>query len=954
MNDTIFLNSLSTSYLEALYIKYQSDPSSFDDEWHHFFEQAFEKNSGNDLNKSISSAKASWKMPLSGHNNVDPSNKGLADGDVDKSEKVQQLIERLSRKESKGIGIAKLIKAYRERGHLVANINPILPIDSKDKTLQLEYFGLEESDREKLFKAGSEVNLGQASLSNILAHLKNIYCSTIGYEFVYCSNAMVRQWLYSEIESKEGSDVYSRAEKQHIYKKIVQAHYFEQFLQRNYVGQKRFSLEGLESLIPSFDKLVYKGAELGVKELVVGMAHRGRLNVLVNIFGKTIEDLLSEFEGGTLPDGTIGDGDVKYHLGQSVDIETPDGKSLHLSMAFNPSHLEAINPIVQGIVYAKSEKYYKGEKSSILPVLIHGDSAVAGQGIVYECNNMSNIVGYDNGGILHIVLNNQIGFTAEPNETRSSLYCTDIAKVSGSPVFHVNADDPIAVVYCMELAIKFRQYFGRDVWIDIIGYRRHGHNESDEPRFTQPKLYKIIDNHQNVKDIFSHKLLEKNTITEQEASTIDNDYKNILKDKFTLLKSKVNKHINIDYLHRHWVGLRLANPEDFEVSIETGCDRKKLDKIAQALVTVPDDFNIFRKVKKVVKHRREYYFEHGMVDWALAELLAYGSLLLESCSVRLSGQDCKRGTFSHRHASFQEVNTGRSYVSLNHIDKNQRKIHVYNSPLSEYGVLGFEYGYSLARPKALTIWEAQFGDFVNGAQIIVDQFISTAESKWLRLSGLVLLLPHGYEGQGPEHSSARIERFLTLCAENNIYVANPTTSANFFHLIRRQILNPFRKPLIVFTPKSLLRNPKNNSTIDELVNSKFREVIDDDSISNKDVDKIVRLLFCSGKIYYELDAYRETNGLKEVAIVRIEQLYPFCHKQLEMVLTRYKNVKEWFWIQEEPINMGAWPYILRVFNKDAPLKCIARIESMSTATGIYKVHLQNQKRIIESSFENLK
>ena len=907
MDKFSYISNAGGNYVEEIYKKYKQNPNSVDSLWQKFFE-GFEFAGG----KDFLSAKQDGPVLENG----------------------------------KEVNVVKLIKAYRDRGHLIADTNPLVKHNLQKADLEIGYFSLTEEDLEMVFEAGSEITIGASPLKKILVHLNKTYCSKIGCEFVYCSNENVRQWLYKEMEQHANAPFFSIEEKQKIFKKLNETYVFEQFLQDRYLGQKRFSLEGHEALIPSLEILFHMGASLGVKEFVLGMSHRGRINVLVNNFNKTHEDIFSEFEGGVFPEGMEGDGDVKYQLGQSADIRSPDGNDIHLSMMFNPSHLEAIDTVVGGVVYAKCEKYYEKNKQAIVPVLIHGDAAVSGQGVVYEMVNLSHLKGYATGGTIHIVLNNQIGFTANSKETRSSVYCTDIAKVTQSPVFHVNADDPMSVVHAFRMAIKMRQLFGIDVWIDIVGYRRHGHNEADEPRFTQPLMYENIAKHKNVRDIFLEKLILEQSIEEEEATLLTKNYRDFLEEQLHNLRGKKARHLKVNALERHWQGIRFAKPEDFKHSIETGVVKKKLDKIVEAITRVPKHLSLLRKMEKILLQRRKRYFEDGKVDWALAEQLAYGTLLLEEYSVRLSGQDSKRGTFAHRHSVLKDVKTDEEYVPLNHIDKKQRYFNPYNSPLSEYAVLGFEYGYSLSRPRALTIWEAQFGDFANGAQIIIDQFISSGESKWHRLSGLVMYLPHGYEGQGPEHSSARLERFLSICAENNMYVTNPTTAANFFHLIRRQVLNAFRKPLVVIMPKSLLRYEGVSSPLSSLEKGSFLELIDD----IKDKKKVARVIFCSGKIYYDLlEAQRKKENKNKIDLVRVEQLYPLNKEKFLILKKSYAAVRDWFWVQEEPKNMGAWLYIKHSLEDIFELKCVCRLESASPATGMLVVHKINQQRLVDEA-----
>ena len=858
--------------------------------------------------------------------------------------------------------VLRLIEGYRCYGHLRAKVNPTRVFEEPTllgggglDELSLERYHLSEMDLDKAFEAGKVLGLGRSRLRDIVARLEQVYCSGIGMELMHCEDVRLREWITSAMERVDFDLEFSDQGKINLLKKINEAQYFEEFLQSRYLGQKRFSLEGLESLIGGLNVLIETGADLGVREFVLGMAHRGRLNVLVNVFQKEYSDIFTEFEGGLFPQGVRGDADVKYHLGQSADLKTRSGKEVHLSMLFNPSHLEAIDAVVEGIVYGKAQKYYKDDKAQIVPLHIHGDAAIAGQGIVYEVLNMAALRGYSNLGSVHIVLNNQIGFTAEAKETRSNRYCTDVAKILGSPVFHVNADDPLSVSYVMKTAMMIRQIFGVHVWVDLIGYRRYGHNETDEPRFTQAKAYEQIDKHPRVQDLFLEKLLSDKVLSETEAQKIATGHQKVLREHLAAFRRQSNPYLSTNTLNRHWLGIRFSKEEDFKRSVSTGVKKARLDRVARALTTLPAGVSVFKKLEKILLGRKKNYFTEKKVDWGMAENLAYGSLLLEGNTVRLSGQDSQRGTFGHRHSVIKDVKTGERYIALNHLSADQHHFHVYNSPLSEYGVLGFEYGYSLSRPRALVIWEAQFGDFANGAQIIIDQFISSAEAKWHRLSCLTLYLPHGYEGQGPEHSSARIERFLTLCANNNMYVTNPTTAANFFHLIRRQLLNPFRIPLVVFTPKSLLRHPGVMSSVGDLVKGRFVEIIEE---KVTDPFRLRVVLMCSGKVYYDLEKYRadnlSTSEKKKILFVRFEQIYPMNLETIKNLKQKYKNVKRWIWVQEEPINMGAWTFIKHTLESVLDLSCVSRVESSSPATGLAKMHAINQEKLLQAAFKSVK
>ena len=709
----------------------------------------------------------------------------------------------------------------------------------------------------------------------------------------------------------------------------------------------RFSLEGGEGLIPMLDDLIQRAGEQGVSEIVIGMAHRGRLNVLANIMGKSYENIFSEFEGSAQPDLTMGDGDVKYHMGFSSEIETPSGNVVNIKLAPNPSHLEAVNPVVEGFVRAKADAQYDDDFDKILPILIHGDAAVAGQGIVYEVTQMSKLDGYHTGGTIHFVINNQVGFTTDFDEARSSIYCTDAAKVVDAPVLHVNGDHPESVMFCVNLAVEFRQKFNRDIFIDMVCYRRHGHNESDEPKFTQPSLYNIISKHPNPREVYNKTLIERGDVDAELAKEMDTDFRQLLNDRLNLVKQKALPY-HYHKLETEWKSLRRSKPEDFLESPDTSISAQKIKKIGEALTKIPEGFKPIKQIERQLKQRNEMFFESKELNWAAAELLAYGSILLEDKIVRLTGQDVQRGTFSHRHAVLADANTNEKYNSLNHISDKQAPFYIYNSLLSEFGVLGFEFGYAMANPNALTIWEAQFGDFANGAQVMVDQFIAPSESKWQRMNGVVLLLPHGYEGQGPEHSNARPERYLQLAAEYNMVIANLTTPANFFHIMRRQLAWPFRKPLIIMSPKSLLRHPKVVSPLKDFTSSKFQEAYDDNYVT---ASKVTKALLCTGKLYFELLEEQQKQKLKDVAIIRIEQLHPFPEEMVEKFLSRYKNLEKLIWVQEEPVNMGYWTYLARTYYKRKELEIVARKPSASPATGYPKVHAEEQKKIINAAFK---
>ncbi len=902
-----FLGNLSIEQTEALYQKYLSNPESVEESWKTFF-------------SGFEFARTNFETDSAGQAGTVP-------------ETFQ-----------KEFNVINLINGYRTRGHLFTRTNPVRERRKYSPTLALQNFDLNETDLSTVFQAGSLIGIGPSRLDAIISHLEETYCASIGAEYKYIRSPEVVSWLEQKMESRRNRADFSIEKKRRILEKLNEAVAFENFLHTKFVGQKRFSLEGCETLIPALDAVIESGAGLGIKEFVIGMAHRGRLNVLANIMGKTYEEIFEEFEGLEYED-TETAGDVKYHLGFSSDVITLSGNKVHLSVAPNPSHLEAVDPVVQGIVRSKIDSTEGGTEDMIAPILIHGDAAIAAQGVVYEVIQMSLLRAYRTGGTIHLVTNNQIGFTTNYTDGRSSTYCTDVAKVTLSPVFHVNADDVEALVYTIELAMEFRQKFHRDVFIDILGYRKYGHNEGDEPRFTQPLLYKAIAQHANPREIYNDKLLAQGEVEAELAREMEKSFKAMLQRSLDTARQAKKKR-SVEYLEGSWKGLRRASQIDFLNSPDTSVSRKLLDTIATRISTLPADKTFFSKSVRLFEERLKAV-RAGKADWAMAELLAYGTLLKEGYPVRFSGQDVERGTFSHRHAVVRVEDSEEQYTPLNHIDTKQADFHIFNSHLSEYAVLGFEYGYALSSPNSLVLWEAQFGDFMNGAQIIIDQYLCSAEDKWNRMNGLVLLLPHGYEGQGAEHSSARIERFLSSCGELNIQVVNCSTPANFFHVIRRQMHRPFRKPLVVFTPKSLLRHPRCISGFDELASGGFREVIDDVTAN---ASKVNRVVLCSGKVYYELLEQKEKDQTNDIALVRLEQLYPFPEQQINGLRLKYKNCKEWIWLQEEPENMGAWSYIHRVCN-EINFRLISRTESASPATGSHKTHEKEQRELIAKVFE---
>jgi len=918
MGAEAYISNAHPAYIESLYSDYQNDAESVEHGWRKFFEGfefALQSNASNGL--------------ANGQENGKHGSAGASIGNIDE------------------LKVYNLILAYRWSGHLEADTNPIRPRRDRRANLQIEFFGLTEKHLKEQFEVGSVLGLPPSSLENIVEHLRKIYCGPFALQYSYCRDPKKRAFMEEKFEQRKAVDYgFSPDQKKHILNKLTETTLLEQFLGKKYLGEKRFSLEGGENTIPALDAIIDTASELGVKEGVIGMAHRGRLNVLANILGKTYNQLFSEFEGFTPKGQTMGDGDVKYHLGFRSMFKSQGGKEIHLKLTPNPSHLEAVNPVVLGFSRAQADAVYESDYDSILPILIHGDAAVAGQGLVYEVAQMSKLKGYLTGGTIHVVINNQIGFTTDFDDARSSDYCTSIAGTIEAPVIHVNGDDAEAVVYAARVAAEYRQEFNSDIYIDILCYRKHGHNEADDPKFTQPQLYSLIEKHPDPRKIYVDKLIQRKDITEAEAKKMEKDFMSDLQDRLDNVRQKPQ-----DYTYQEpelaWQKLRISTPEDFEESPKTKISKTKIATIVKGLIKVPEGFTPLRKVDKMLDQRRKLMKEQKSVDWAAAELLAYGSILMDGVDIRMSGQDVKRGTFSHRHAVISNHQTGEEYNRLNHLADKQGQFRIFNSLLSEFGVLGFEYGYSLASPDPLVIWEAQFGDFANGAQTVIDQFITAGESKWQKQSGIMLLLPHGYEGQGPEHSSARLERFLSACAEENICVTNITSPANFFHAIRRQLARPFRKPLIVMSPKSLLRHKKCISSVDELSSGGFREILDDDNTLA--ADKVKRVLVCTGKVYYDLLARKEQDSRKDVAIVRMEQLYPIAKAQLENTLGQYENA-ELVFVQEEPANMGAWSFILRHLPQ-YDFSGIYRKASASPATGFKKNHLIEQKELIDQAFE---
>ncbi|MDC0297258.1 2-oxoglutarate dehydrogenase E1 component [Crocinitomicaceae bacterium] len=899
MDELSYIGNADPSAIDYLYKEYQKDPDSVDLGWKKFFE-GFEF----------------------AHINYEES------GDIPEN----------FQKEFK---IINLINGYRSRGHLFTKTNPVRERRKYTPDLNIENFGLTKEDLKTTFQAGEQVNIGPATLQEIIDHLELTYCQSIGIEFMYMRGPDRLEWFRNKIEIKN-RPTFNEARKLKLFNMLVKAHGFESFLGKKFVGQKRFSIEGGESLIPALDVLVSKGAELGVKDFVMGMAHRGRLNTLTNIFKKRPKDIFSEFEGKEFDFETTFDGDVKYHQGFTSEVTLDSGGKVGMTLAPNPSHLEAVNTVVEGIARAKIDHELKDE-GLVCPVLIHGDAAIAGQGIAYETIQMAQLDGYRTGGTIHIIVNNQVGFTTNYLDGRSSTYCTDVAKTTLSPVFHVNGDDIEAVVTAVEIAMEYRQLFHRDIFIDLLCYRKYGHNEGDEPKFTQPKLYSLIGKHPNPKEIYFGDLNNSGLLEKSRATEIESEYAQFLEDEFALSR-QTEKALVHEFLSQTWKDYRYGNIRDFDNSPETGVNLESLKSLGKKLSTLPEGNKYFRKINKIFNDRLNS-FEKNSLDWGCAEMLAYASLLVEGHAVRISGQDVERGTFSHRHAVVITEDNEDQIETLNLLSKEQADFSIYNSLLSEYGVLGFEYGYSLATPNDLTIWEAQFGDFFNGAQIVIDQFISAGEDKWATPTGLVLLLPHGYEGQGAEHSSGRMERFLQQCADQNMQVVNASSPANYFHLLRRQLKREFRKPLVVFTPKVLLRHPMAVSTIEEMSKGGFSEIIDDAEANANEIDSLV---LCSGKIYYEMKQKAKDLNVKNMAFVRMEQLYPWPENQLNKIRDKY-NAKNLIWAQEEPENMGAWTHVAMQL-RDENIKGICRPASAASAEGSKNLHEKRLEILFEEIF----
>ncbi|ATL45771.1 2-oxoglutarate dehydrogenase E1 component [Chitinophaga caeni] len=917
MKDFSFVTNSHPAYIESLYQDYRKDPTSVDPDWAKFFvgfDYAVSNTNGTTATAGDVKAGGTKVLPVSN----------------------EQLVKEL--------GVFRLIQAYRKKAHLIAKTNPIRERKNRHANLDISFFGFSDADLNTEFYAGEVIGLGKTTLAKIVEYLRKIYAGPVGLEFTYINDRKKMEWLQNEMETTMQQPL-SLDQKKRILQKLNQGVMFEKFLHKKYIGQKRFSLEGGETTIPCLDNIINTAVDHGVQEVVIGMAHRGRLNVLANTLGKTYEQIFSEFEGNSTPDTTMGSGDVKYHLGFRSTLKTANDKDVNVQLTPNPSHLEVVDPVVLGFSRSKADVIYDSDYDKILPILIHGDAAVAGQGVVYEIAQMSKLRGYYTGGTIHFVINNQIGFTTDFDDARSSDYSTSVAAIIQAPVFHVNGDDVEAAVKVCDIATRYRQEFNEDIYIDLLCYRRHGHNEGDDPKFTQPHLYSLIEKHEDPREIYSKVLVAHGEVDAKLAQEMEESFWKDLQDRL----DEVKEH-PLPYVYQKpeiwWQSLRKSTPEDFIKSPETAISPEQLDSIFKAIMTIPGGFKPLRKVEKLLTDKKELYDGQGLLDWSSGELLAYASLLSEGSDVRISGQDVKRGTFSHRHAIIRNEETNEEYSRLSNVPGKGGKLRIYNSLLSEFAVLGFEYGYSIANPNALTIWEAQFGDFSNGAQTVIDQFVTSAETKWQKQSGLVMLLPHGYEGQGPEHSSARLERFLQMCAEYNIFVTNCTTAANFFHALRRQLALPFRKPMINFSPKANLRHVRSQSPIKDFTHGGFQEVLDDPFI--EDPARVKKVLLCSGKMYFDLSEKQMKEDRKDVAIIRMEQLYPLPVTQLEAINQKYKGAT-WFWVQEEPLNMGAASFLqmnLKQFNYGV----ISRNPSAATATGYAKIHAQEQAEIIETAF----
>ncbi|GAB3450986.1 2-oxoglutarate dehydrogenase E1 component [Insolitispirillum peregrinum] len=943
-----FLTGANATFIAELYERYLDDPQAVDPTWISLFKE---------LMDDPASLASELKGPSWGRNRTQVVGAPDLDAPPPKKKPGGASDAEVRARVLDSIRALMMIRTYRVRGHLMAQLDP-LGINEPTAHPELDYrtYGFTEADLDREIFIDNVLGLEKAKLREIMSLLKKTYCGTIGVEFMHIQDPDQKAWIQKRIEASRNVTEFTDLGKKTILERLTEAEGFEKFLQVKYTGTKRFGLEGGESIVPAIEQVLKRGSQLGIEEVVLGMAHRGRLNILANVMRKPYQAIFSEFQGNPAnPEDVQGSGDVKYHLGTSTDREF-DGKIVHMSLQANPSHLEAVDPVVLGKVRARQGQIGDTERTRVLGIILHGDAAFAGQGVVAECFGMSQLKGYRTGGTLHFVINNQIGFTTAPQYSRSGTYCSDIAKMVQAPILHVNGDDPEAVVHAARIAIEYRQTFKSDVVLDMVCYRRQGHNESEEPAFTQPKMYKLISGQTTTRNLYAQRLVGENVMSQADADKMAADFHAHLEGEFETAKSyKPNK---ADWLEGRWKGLNQLGDEEEYQQYDTQCSIEALKLVGKALTTTPDSVDVNRKIQRQLK-AKEQMFETGEgIDWATAEALAFGTLAQEGHPIRLSGQDCGRGTFSQRHSVLIDQSNENTYVPLNHISDKQAHYEVLDSPLSEYAVLGYEYGFSLAEPNGLTLWEAQFGDFANGAQIIFDQFICSGESKWLRMSGLVVLLPHGYEGQGPEHSSARPERYLQLCAEDNMQVCNLTTPANYFHALRRQIRRNFRKPLIIMTPKSLLRHKACVSSLADLgPNSGFQRVIPETQSLVAD-DQVKRVVLCSGKVYYDLLAAREERGITDVALVRVEQLYPWPKELVKAEISRYRNA-EVVWCQEEPANMGYWTFVMprlqfiveETGHSPAKVAYVGRPASASPATGLMKKHVAEQNRLAEQALD---
>jgi 2-oxoglutarate dehydrogenase E1 component len=918
-------------YVESLYEQYLADPASVDPKWRQYFAglAAATDRAHGPIRDAL--AKRAWDVRAAGSS---------ANAPVTPDAGVKQA------------AVARLAQVYANRGHLLADIDPLgLMNRPVPEVLELKHFGLGDSDLDTEFYTGSRTEAipKRMKLRDIIAQLRQIYCGTIGAEFAHVSTSSERLWLQDRFQSGRIKQRFSAEERKECLRELTAAEGLELYFATKYPAQKRFSLEGGDSLIPLLNDLIQQGGQGGIEEMVIGMAHRGRLNVLVNVVGKSPQVMFSEFEGTYDTNHMQGSGDVKYHKGFSTDIRTPGG-NMHVALAFNPSHLEVVNPVVEGSVRSRQQRRNDATGEKVIPVLIHGDAAFAGQGVVMETLQFSQARGFYTGGTVHVIINNQVGFTiSDPRDSRSTLYCSDVAKIIEAPIFHVNGDDPEAVLFVTRLALEYRMTFHKDVVIDLVCYRRRGHNEADEPAATQPVMYQQIRQQPTTRQKYAEKLAADNVMTMAEADAMVETYRRLLDEGKSTTKHALGMIGN-----KHTVDWTKYQRADWTEAVPTGVRIEKLRELGEKLTTYPSNFTLHRQVANIVQSREKMVAGQMPLDWGFAEMLAYGSLLTEGYEIRITGQDSGRGTFFHRHAVWHDQSRGESYIPLEHLAPSQPRFTVIDSLLSEEAVMGFEYGFSTTEPNCLTIWEGQFVDFANGAQVIIDQFISSGEAKWGRLCGLALFLPHGYEGQGPEHSSARLERFLQLCAEQNMQVVVPSTPAQMFHMLRRQMLQPFRKPLIVMTPKSLLRHKLSVSSLEDLTHGSFRNVIDE--IDDIKPEKVTRVVFCSGKVYFDLLDSRRSDGIHNVAVVRVEQLYPFPAEEYAAVLRKYSNAREIVWCQEEPQNQGAWYQIRHRLQErlspDYQLLYAGRAPAAAPATGIFKMHVEQQQGLVDAALRS--